>query len=463
MDLHGQVRNLDNDCCSCGPYEIERTETLPPRVALPPKLQAALATLRAEPLNGLEKGLPPVRLALGEIGHQGWNVLRGDVPLPVMALRQADLDHNVRLLQAYGDFHGAWLAPHGKTTMAPQLMAAQLAAGSWAISVGNVAQIHVCRAFGLQRLLVANEMVFDYDTTYLAQQLRDDLDFEPYVFVDSEDGVGRLGCALECAGVTRPLSVFVELGMPGGRCGVREVASLVDLAEAVTRAAPRLRLAGVAGYEGLVQGTTHAERTTKAGHYLATLAEAVHAVRPLAGDDEPFFVTAGGSIYLDQVVATVGRSALPEAQLILRPGRYITHDSCRPDQPSPARSGARGAPSVEAVRPALEIWSTVLSRPESGLAILGMGLRDMSIDLGYPIPLWRSRSGGAAEPIDRDCTLFRANDQHAYLYLPSGVDLQVGDLVACGVTHPCTALDKWRLLLVVDEQRNIIDAVRTFF
>jgi D-serine dehydratase len=39
----------------------------------------------------------------------------------------------------------------------------------------------------------------------------------------------------------------------------------------------------------------------------------------------------------------------------------------------------------------------------------------------------------------------------------------VGDLLACGISHPCTAFDKWRLIPVVDDDYTVVDAIATFF
>jgi len=35
--------------------------------------------------------------------------------------------------------------------------------------------------------------------------------------------------------------------------------------------------------------------------------------------------------------------------------------------------------------------------------------------------------------------------------------------VCLGISHPCTAFDKWQLIPVVDEEYRIVDVVRTFF
>jgi len=41
--------------------------------------------------------------------------------------------------------------------------------------------------------------------------------------------------------------------------------------------------------------------------------------------------------------------------------------------------------------------------------------------------------------------------------------LRIGDQVCCGISHPCTALDKWRILPVVDDSYNLLDIYRTYF
>jgi D-serine dehydratase len=330
------------------------------------------------------------------------------------------------------------------------------------MTLANIAQVQVARSFGMQRVLLANEAISDYDAGYLARELAADGDFEPYVLVDGAEAVARLARALERAGTRRRLSVLVELGMPGGRCGIRTVDEALALAQQVARNAP-LRLAGVEGYEGIAPGATHDEAGAAASAFLQRLAQAARAIRPLAAPDAPFLVTAGGSMFFDRVVAELGRPALPEAQLVLRSGGYVTHDAVHYADTSPL-GGKRGPVESEAqLRPALEIWSTVLSRPEADLAILSMGKRDVPIDLDMPVPLYVSRAGAPARPLVAGCQVFRVNDQHAYLRLAAGSDLRVGDVVGCGISHPCTAFDKWRVLLTVDAERNVTGGVRTYF
>jgi D-serine dehydratase len=192
-------------------------------------------------------------------------------------------------------------------------------------------------------------------------------------------------------------------------------------------------------------------------------------------DDEGLFgtreilVTAGGSSYFDLVAR--GFQELHGLSLplvpVLRSGCYLTSDHGMYQRHIEALDAREGVAPGEGLRPALEIWSVVQSRPEPGLAILTMGKRDASHDAGLPLPLWHHRPGpGAAHALPDGCAIVKMNDQHAYLQLPDGPVremLAVGDLVGCGISHPCTTFDRWPLLLAVDDDYAVQFALNTFF
>ena len=46
---------------------------------------------------------------------------------------------------------------------------------------------------------------------------------------------------------------------------------------------------------------------------------------------------------------------------------------------------------------------------------------------------------------------------------PDGCELEPGDEVELGISHPCTTFDKWRWIPVVDDEDRIVDVLRTFF
>src|SRR5579859_7240765 len=107
------------------------------------------------------KGLPLdesiVRLA--DLAGRGLNVLHGDLPMPVALLKRSALDNNLAVMQAYIERAGVKLAPHAKTTMCPQLFARQLNHGCWGLSVATMTQFKLCHDLGVERLVLANQLV----------------------------------------------------------------------------------------------------------------------------------------------------------------------------------------------------------------------------------------------------------------------------------------------------------------
>jgi len=172
-------------------------------------------------------------------------------------------------------------------------------------------------------------------------------------------------------------------------------------------------------------------------------------------------VTAGGSLAFDLVVETIG--PLTDS-LVLRSGCYITHDHGLYSTLSPLRSGEEAERQVGALWPAINLWARVTSFPEPGLAIAGFGKRDANEDAGPPIPLFRVSADGAREAVV-GWRVDRMWDQHARLRIeaPNPTKFDVGDMVIFGVSHPCTALDKWRTIVEIDDNDNVLGVMETFF
>jgi len=112
---------------------------------------------------------------------------------------------------------------------------------------------------------------------------------------------------------------------------------------------------------------------------------------------------------------------------------------------------------------ALEIWGEVLSIPEPTRAIVGVGRRDASFDISMPVPKIVRRKGQSAIEPASGLSTHTMNDQHLYLNIAPGTELALGDLIAFGIAHPCTTFDKWRNMVIVDKQYNIVDIIDTYF
>ena len=164
----------------------------------------ALDSLLSMPLEAGTKGLPhgTMGLLLSDVAEQNWNLLEGRIPLPSLVIKQRALEHNAGWMRDFLEKENILLAPHGKTTMAPQLFDLQLRYGAWGITVATVQQLKVCRHFGVQRILMANQLVAVSDIAYVAEgNAPGRKRFEFYCLVDSIEGVEHLQRVLDRFGL----------------------------------------------------------------------------------------------------------------------------------------------------------------------------------------------------------------------------------------------------------------------
>ncbi|MES2048034.1 MAG: amino acid deaminase [Pseudomonadota bacterium] len=431
-----------------------------------------LSTLEQQFLLPGTKGLAlTAPLQQQDIAAQNWNVLNADTSFPVAVLKQTALQHNLKWMKAFCDSMHVVLAPHGKTTMCPQLFDMQLDNGAWGMTLASVNQALVAYRFGVKRILLANQLISRSDTQAILHLMCSDTTFEFFALTDSLDGVARMAEQVRLSGLQRPLPLLVELGFAGGRTGCRSQEEALKVARAIHQS-PYLQLAGIEGYEGLFVGK-HREQDLIAVkafvNDLLTLTQQADAENLFGG--EQIILSAGGSAYFDLVARGFAQSMQWSRPLtaILRSGCYVTHDHGFYHGLLKEMGAREPAMSQDNLRPALEVWSMVLSRPEHDLAILSMGKRDASYDIDLPLPLATHRPGDPAIPraLPHGCRIEKMNDQHAYLRLPEDSDLclnlAVGDLIGCGISHPCTTFDKWPLLLVVSDLYQVESAVNTFF
>ncbi|MDI2019758.1 alanine racemase [Paenarthrobacter nicotinovorans] len=395
-------------------------------------------------------------LSRNAIAAHHWNALGGDFSLPVMVLKEAELDHNIQRMAAWCRQRGVLLAPHAKTTMSPQLVHRQLEAGAWGVTVATVSQARVLAEFGIERIIIANQVLAKEDLDWITGFLDAGESRDVYVLVDSVAGVHLMNEALsQVNGHRRRLRVLLELGYDGGRAGCRSVTEALAVATVIA-SSPHLELAGVEGFEGLVPGETAIYRLIAARAFLDRMGATVKALHNSRLLPVQPVVTCGGSAYFDEVVRTfVGEWDGPPLQVVLRSGCYVTHDHGLYQRASPLRDDA------DPFRPALELWAQVLSVPAPGLAILGCGRRDVPYDAGMPLPLL-VRQGGADRPV-LDARVTALNDQHLFLSISDEDRVAVGELICLGISHPCSAFDKWQLIPLVDDSYGVVDAIRTYF
>jgi len=428
---------------------------------------AAVAALADQQVSWRDKALPPAFW-----GRTVAEVLAGkprlsQLPTPLMTLSAPGLRHNVDTLTTWCERHGVELAPHGKTTMAPALWAMQLDAGCWAITLANGFQLGVARAYGVQRVLIANAVISPLQLRWIADELAADPKFEVLVWADSVRTVEIMEAARSAyvGADARQLDVLVEVGGIGGRTGARDVETAVAVGHAIADAST-LRLAGVAGYEGAIGHGVDEADLEEVRAYLRDLAAVHHRLRDVYDAGVVPVISAGGSQYFEQVAKVLASLAGEGARVVLRSGAYIAHDDGLYRRVSPLGEAPRT--DGEQLVPAMHAWVRITSQPEPGLAIFDAGRRDLPFDQDLPEPqLIRPRSEG--EPVLKatGMTVSKLNDQHGYLHFGDDVPVVIGDELRVGLSHPCTAFDKWGLIPVVDDPDAadpvVVDLVRTFF
>ncbi|GHC08577.1 MULTISPECIES: amino acid deaminase [Streptomyces rochei group] len=421
----------------------------------------ALAKLGEEHVDHRFKGLPPdaYGLTVAELAGQRRNLFTGGFTTPVLALSAERLEHNLRLMETYSARHGLAFAPHGKTSMAPQLFQRQIEHGAWGITLAVPHQVRVARAFGVQRVFLANELVDAAALRWISSELDADPDFRFVCYVDSVRGVELMDAALTGAGASRPVDVVVELAAgEGARTGVRTEARCAAVADAVA-GVRTLRLAGVAGYEGEVPDAD----TGKVRAWLRRLVALAVDFDGAGRFDglEEIVVSAGGSAWFDAVAdvfAEVPDLSLPVLKL-LRSGAYVSHDDGHYRELTPFNR----VPEEGALEPAFRLWSQVVSRPSPGQAFTNAGKRDAAYDLHLPFAqVVRPADGGPERPAT-GIEVTGLSDQHAWLRTTEEADLEVGDWLGAGLSHPCTSFDKWQLIPVAEADGTVVDYIRTFF
>lgn len=402
------------------------------------------------------RSLPDPTVDASEVGAQGWAL--DDLLLPALVLRGEALRHNVTLHARWCKAAGVSQAPHAKTHLSPEIVRLQLESGAWGITAATVHQARFLAEIGVRHIILAHQVADAANVRALVRLAEQRPEVTVMPLVDSVAGARLLDAHLRRAHASRPLPVLAELGIAGGRTGARSL----DTLEAVARAvhdSELLTLVGVEGFEGILPVGRSAEHIARVDAYLARLADAVAVLDRLGLFDaaDEILLTAGGSVFPDRVALMPRPSLSRSLRVVVRSGGTVTHDH-GPDAAYVPLAPEAGHP-LGGLRPALELWAAVVSTPEPGLALAAFGKRDAPYDSHLPVVLEVRRDGC---PVDAEgVEVERMNDQHGFLRHDG--QLEVGDVLRLGPSHPCTAFDKWPLVPVVDDRDMVVGAVTTWF
>lgn len=413
--------------------------------------------------KGFPQGYRPLRI--DEVRGTGWNVLAGDLPLPIALLKREALEYNLAWMQRQVRAWGIDLAPHGKTTMSPQLFKRQLDAGAWGITFATVAQLAVGVAAGARRCVIANQVLGDVDLAAIQALLAAHAGLRVVFLVDSEAQLDLIEAWFARHPESVAFEVMLEVGVDAGRTGCRSEQQAAALARRL-HASRAVKLVGIECYEGLgASGQSQAD-----AKYATALMDRVEAIARLADgeglfDTDEVIVSSGGSAIFDLVAGRLKPALRLPVRGLLRSGCYVTHDHGFYKRMVSVVNQRCGC--SDGLRAAMEVWALVQSCPEPGLAILAVGKRDISYDLDLPVPIARAaRAALKAESVPASWKISALNDQHAYLRWDASDEAaapRVGDRVGLGISHPCTTFDKWRWMPIVEDDYRVSDAVTLHF
>ncbi|HAT1609437.1 TPA: amino acid deaminase [Raoultella planticola] len=386
------------------------------------------------------------------------NLLAEEVCLPAALVKKTALENNIAWMQRYADTRGVSLAPHGKTTMTPWIFQAQQRAGAWGIGVGSAWQASAAMASGIERVLMVNQLVGQANMQVVSHLKAHYRTVDFLCCVDSLANARTLSAFFSARQQT--LDVLIELGVPGGRCGCRNVDAALALAQEVA-ALPGLTLRGLELYEGVLHGDDPQPQVEALLHQAAGLA---CQMAPLVEGE--FILTGAGTVWYDVVCNVWLAAQKPDrCRVVIRPGCYITHDMGIYEiaqQELIARDPIACDLGGD-LTSALELMAMVQSVPEADRAVVNFGKRDCAFDAGLPQPVAHYRNGKALPLQADEIVSVGIMDQHCMLRLAPGCDVQVGDIVVFGTSHPCLTFDKWKTLLLVDDAYNVLEELDTLF
>jgi D-serine deaminase-like pyridoxal phosphate-dependent protein len=334
---------------------------------------------------------------------------------------------------------GVSLAPHAKTTMCPGILRRQVDAGVWGFTVATVRQAQTLRRhLGVERLLVANQVVEPRAIDWLGDELRGDEGLDVIVLADSPSGVARLHDTLRERPPRRPLGVLIELAEDGGRAGCRTDAEALAVANAVV-GSPHLELRGVEGFDVLMEPDVAGFLSRLRG----LVARFAHDRLFRAGRE--VIVSAGTSETFEEAAAALTGWELDRpVRTLLRPGGYATYDI------------------AEGYRRPLEIWSPVLSCAVRGRVIAGFGRRDVPSEAARHEPV-AAVSSGQLRPLPADVRVERLMDQHAFVAVGE-LELDLGDLLGFSIGNDFRpAFATWRSVPLVDDDYRVVEMLDVLY
>ncbi len=315
-----------------------------------------------------------------------------NVGTPALLIDLQAFDHNLRQMADLARRHGIALRPHAKAHKSTAISRQQIEQGAVGICCQKLSEAYPFAAAGVRSIHISNEFV-GKDKLAMAMDLAGRVELS--VCVDHMAQINALGLATQRSGVA--LTVFPEVDIGQGRCGVSDADALMTLVDGIARHS-LLQFGGLQAFHGGLQHIPGwAERRQATLHATERVAQ---CVRFLESRGVPCAVVTGGG------TGTAEFDVASGVYTEIQPGSYIFLD------------GHYGANEWhhggQTSRHSLFIVTTIMSTAKPGRAVCDLGLKGVAVDSGLPGP-WTHDAGSALRYV-------AANDEHGVLELPPDLD-----------------------------------------
>ena len=313
-----------------------------------------------------------------------------ETPAPIVDLDR--LERNLSRWQRHCDELGLANRPHVKTHKCVEIARLQLSLGATGLTCQTLGEAETMAAAGFDDLLLPGNVLGGPKLARLARLLE-----HATVTIAVDDARALPGLERCVARGGQTLRVLVECDTGHGRAGVATPEAAAELAGKVS-AVPGLRLAGFLTHPSPPGSATFLRRAVEETERRGLEVETV---------------SVGGT------PAMWDAASLQPTVTEYRVGTYAFHDRA---------TVAAGAASLDDV--ALTVCATVVSRPAPDRAILDAGSKALSSDLcaapGYGLVLEAPSS-----------QLVKLDEEHGYLALQAGDQLELGKQVRIVPNHAC--------------------------
>jgi D-serine deaminase-like pyridoxal phosphate-dependent protein len=318
-----------------------------------------------------------------------------EVDTPALILDLGAFERNLDRMDASLAGKKIKIRPHAKSHKCPDIARAQLVRGAVGVCCQKVTEAEAMVEGGVPDVLIANEVVGDAKLRRLAALAKR---AKVAACADDAGNVAALDAAARAAGVR--LDVLVEVNVGANRCGIEPGEPAAKLAQTIA-ASKNLRFAGLQAYQGAAQHVRKVEERRTAIENACAAVKRTTDLLVRAGITCEKVTGAGTGTYLFEAVSGIYHE--------LQAGSYIFMDVdyAKNDWTE------SGIPRFEY---SLFVWTTVMSKPSAGHAVVDAGLKASSVDSGMP----RVAEVEGAEYL-------KASDEHGVLKLDARAKLALGD------------------------------------